>query len=48
MIARDYLLKAMDKDRQIRVTVAHTTALVEKPGGGIILRLLPLLLWDGY
>lgn len=30
MIARDYLLKAMDKDRQIRVTVAHTTALVEE------------------
>lgn len=30
MIARDYLLKAMDKDKQVRVTVAHTTALVEE------------------
>lgn len=30
MIARDYLLKAMDKDKQVRVTIAHTTALVEE------------------
>ena len=30
MIARDYLLKAMDKDKQIRVTIAHSTALVEE------------------
>jgi molecular chaperone Hsp33 len=30
MITRDYLLKAMDKDKQVRVTIAHTTALVEE------------------
>jgi len=30
MIARDYLLKAIDKDKQIRITVAHTTALVDE------------------
>ncbi len=30
MIARDYLLKAMDIDKQVRVTIAHTTALVEE------------------
>lgn len=28
MITSDYLLKAMDKNKQIRVTIAHTTALV--------------------
>ena len=30
MITRDYLLKAMDKDKQVRITIAHTTALVEE------------------
>jgi len=30
MITRDYLLKAMDKDKRVRVTIAHTTALVEE------------------
>lgn len=30
MIARDYLLKAMDKDKQVRITIAHTTTLVEE------------------
>lgn len=30
MIIRDYLLKAMDKNKQVRVTIAHTTALVEE------------------
>jgi len=48
MITRDYLLKAMDKDKQVRITIAHTTALVEEAGSGIILRLLPLLPWDEY
>lgn len=28
MITSDYLVKAMDKDKQVRVTIAHTTALV--------------------
>jgi molecular chaperone Hsp33 len=30
MIARDYLLKAIDKDKQVRITLAHTTALVDE------------------
>lgn len=30
MITSDYLLKAIDKDKQVRVTIAHTTALVEE------------------
>lgn len=30
MIDRDYLLKAVDKERQVRITVAHTTKLVEE------------------
>lgn len=30
MIEKDYLIKAVDKERQIRVTVAHTTNLVEE------------------
>lgn len=30
MIDKDYLLKAVDKERQVKITVAHTTNLVEE------------------
>lgn len=30
MITKDYLLKAIDKDKMVRITIAHTTALVEE------------------
>ncbi|HBQ25570.1 MAG TPA: Hsp33 family molecular chaperone HslO [Syntrophomonas sp.] len=30
MITSDYLLKAMDKNKQVRVNIAHTTTLVEE------------------
>jgi molecular chaperone Hsp33 len=30
MITKDYLLKAMDKDKMVRINIAHTTALVEE------------------
>ncbi|MGS0764158.1 Hsp33 family molecular chaperone HslO [Syntrophomonas curvata] len=30
MITKDYLLKAIDKDKTVRITIAHTTALAEE------------------
>lgn len=30
MIDKDYLLKAVDKERQVKITIAHTTNLVEE------------------
>lgn len=30
MITKDYLLKAIDRDKLVRITIAHTTALVEE------------------